>query len=141
LFANVAGNDYHLKTGSPAINAGTRVSAPYADLAGLPRPAGGSIDIGAYEFGALLGDFSRDGAVSASDFVMWRNTLDSTVTRFAGADGNGNGLIDQADNALWRAHFGGSAAGSGGAIPEPAALVLVAAGLCYAAISRCRLGF
>ena len=53
LFANPAADDYRLKTGSPAINAGTSTQAPASDLLGLPRPAGGGVDIGAYEFGAL----------------------------------------------------------------------------------------
>ena len=52
LFVNPAGDDYHLQTGSPAINAGTSSFAPPVDLDGLPRPAGGAFDIGAFEFGA-----------------------------------------------------------------------------------------
>ena len=50
LFVNPAGNDYHLKAGSPAINAGTSTNAPTQDLEGTPRPVGAGIDIGAFEF-------------------------------------------------------------------------------------------
>jgi hypothetical protein len=44
--------DFHLKAGSPAIDAGTTVGAPAIDFDGNPRPAGAGIDIGAYEYGA-----------------------------------------------------------------------------------------
>ncbi len=42
--------DYRLKATSPAINKGTATQAPKADIAGVARPRGGDIDIGAYEF-------------------------------------------------------------------------------------------
>ena len=32
--------------------------------------------------------------------------MGDTVTPFSGADGNGNGVIDQGDCVVWRAHFG-----------------------------------
>ncbi len=44
----VGSEDYHLKTGSPAINAGA-ATAPAQDLDGVSRPQGGVVDIGAYE--------------------------------------------------------------------------------------------
>jgi hypothetical protein len=50
LFANLAKNNYHLKAGSPAIDAGTSTDAPKSDLSGKPRPAGKGYDIGCYEF-------------------------------------------------------------------------------------------
>ena len=52
LFVNPAGNDYHLKAGSPAIDVGTATNAPATDLDGHSRPAGLAIDIGAFEFGS-----------------------------------------------------------------------------------------
>ena len=130
LFANVAGNNYHLKNGSPAINAGAGMSAALADLAGLPRPAGGQFDIGAYEYGALRGDFNRDGVVNASDYVLWRNSLGSSLVRYAGADATGNGVVDQADYDLWRANFGTVSTGLGASlgsssVPETGTLTLM----------------
>ena len=50
LFVNPAGNDYHLKAGSPAIDAGTATQAPLVDLEGHARPHGNGFDIGCYEF-------------------------------------------------------------------------------------------
>src|SRR5512146_3217737 len=44
--------DYHLSSGSPAVNAGTSQSAPANDFDDGPRPMGGAYDIGAYEYGA-----------------------------------------------------------------------------------------
>lgn len=52
LFANAAGNDYHLSASSPAIDAGTTTSAPSVDYEGTTRPQGAGIDIGADELGA-----------------------------------------------------------------------------------------
>jgi parallel beta-helix repeat protein len=125
LFANPGSNDYHLLSTSPAKNAGTSQLAPPADFDGLPRPAGSAYDIGAYEFGALAGDYNRDGAVNAADFITWRKSLGAHVTRFAGADGDGSGVIDQNDFLHWRTNFGASAAAGtaiGLAIPEPEAI-------------------
>jgi Ca2+-binding RTX toxin-like protein len=46
------GGDYHLKSGSPGIDAGTANHAPATDMAGTPRPSGAGYDIGAYEYAA-----------------------------------------------------------------------------------------
>ena len=50
LFVNPSGNDYHLSSTSPAIDAGTSSHAPSTDIAGNPRPSGAGYDIGAYEY-------------------------------------------------------------------------------------------
>jgi len=42
--------NYHLKAGSPAIDAGTPTGAPSTDLDGKLRPQGKGYDIGAYEY-------------------------------------------------------------------------------------------
>jgi len=45
--------DYHLQSGSPAIDAGTSTGVPATDFGGNARPLFNSVwDIGAYEFGA-----------------------------------------------------------------------------------------
>ncbi|MGB7621819.1 MAG: fibronectin type III domain-containing protein [Terriglobia bacterium] len=53
LFVNAAGNDYHLKAASPAIDVGrgsfAGVTAPVTDLEGNTRPRGYGYDVGALE--------------------------------------------------------------------------------------------
>lgn len=41
--------NYHLQTGSPALNTGTSSGAPAYDLEGTSRPQGSAVDMGAYE--------------------------------------------------------------------------------------------
>lgn len=50
LFVDPANRNYHLRVGSPCINAGTSDGAPLTDLDGTPRPQGSGYDMGAYEF-------------------------------------------------------------------------------------------
>jgi parallel beta-helix repeat protein len=49
-FVNAAAWDFHLQLGSPAIDAGIAVSLVTTDIVGTPRPQGGGVDIGAFEF-------------------------------------------------------------------------------------------
>ncbi len=52
LFVSAGAADFHLQSGSPAINSGSPVNAPNNDFEGnaRPQPAGGNYDIGAYEY-------------------------------------------------------------------------------------------
>lgn len=50
LFVNPAGGDFHLQSGSPAIDNASPTGAPATDFDGLPRPSRAGYDIGAYEF-------------------------------------------------------------------------------------------
>jgi hypothetical protein len=51
VFLNLAGGDFHLQTNSPCINSGKNSYVINStDLDGLPRIAGGTVDIGAFEF-------------------------------------------------------------------------------------------
>jgi PEP-CTERM motif len=86
------------------------------------------------------GDYNGNGIVDAADYVLWRKTFGQLVSNGTAADGSGNGTIDNADYTFWASKFGnvlaGSAAGAtdAGAVPEPATLALIAAGilvLCY----------
>jgi hypothetical protein len=126
LFVNpvAVGGDYHLRSTSPAINAGTSSFAPALDLDGRPRPIGAAFDIGAYEWGvaAIPGDFNSDGRVDGADYVFWRKN---------------NGTPAQFQQ--WRANFGAtSGAGNSRAtsIPEPELTALLCIGLLTAAAAR-----
>ncbi len=49
-FVDLAARDFHLSSGSPAIDAAIGSSTPDHDLEGTPRPQGIAPDLGAYEF-------------------------------------------------------------------------------------------
>jgi len=56
LFTNAAANDYTLKSGSPAIDAGVTLSGDVSeDITGAARPRGLQFDIGCYEAAPALG--------------------------------------------------------------------------------------
>ncbi len=77
---------------------------------------------------ALPGDYNGDGAVNAADYVLWRNSANTSVVAYSGADGDGSGYIDAADYAVWRSHFGdtlGNSAILSNAVPEPASIYLL----------------
>jgi len=80
------------------------------------------------------GDYNGNQVVDAADYSVWRDTLGKTVTKGAEADGNGDGTINDADFTFWKNHFGTVLPGAGGgglaaAAPEPATLILLAAGV------------
>ncbi len=50
IFVNPTSANFHLKTGSLALNTGTPLAFPYnTDIAGITRPQGAAFDLGAYE--------------------------------------------------------------------------------------------
>jgi hypothetical protein len=75
LFVNAGSQDYHLKTGSLAIDQGTLLADVLTDLEGHARPVGGGYDIGAYEFqpALILSGVAGDGAI----FLAW--TVNSSL--------------------------------------------------------------
>ena len=86
----------------------------------------------------LAGDYNRDADVDAADYVLWRKNSGKFVLQYSGADGDGNGFVDQADYNAWRAHFAGtsgSGSGSASAVPEPATAWLL---MCVIGWSICR---
>jgi len=77
------------------------------------------------------GDYNSDGFVDAADYTIWRNTLGSMDDLRANGDNTGlsANVIDQADFAFWKSHFGDIVPGPGGTgamgavVPEPALVV------------------
>jgi hypothetical protein len=62
----------------------------------------------------LAGDYNRDGVVDNADYAVWRKSYGLYATAYDGADGDGSGTIDDGDYDVWAAHFGDVAAGAGG---------------------------
>jgi hypothetical protein len=84
------------------------------------------------------GDYDRNGDVDGNDFLRWQREAGTTTAAFAGADGNGDGMVDAADLAIWQEAFGaGNATAPDGAVPEPSACCLAAS--CWAGfVQACR---
>jgi hypothetical protein len=78
LFMNLANGDFRLQSNSPCINAGGNgYSTSSVDVSGNPRIAGGTVDVGAYEFQSPASQvsyawlqkygFATDGSADATD--------------------------------------------------------------------------
>jgi len=88
----------------------------------------------------IPGDYDRDGAVTAADYVVWREMLGQSGTLLA-ADGDGDGEVDSTDYDVWRSHFGQTNAGGtsvGSAIPEPATLLMLLVSLLAISVRSAR---
>ena len=108
----------------PDIQNGTRKKLTELDAAALK-------DIG-WSLGpapGVNGDYNGNGIVDASDYVVWRKSLNQNVTL---PNDNGLGMpISTSHYTLWRNNFGKAALGSGsgalfpaGEVPEPASGLL-----------------
>ena len=79
-------SDYHLKTNSPAINAGLTLTNVTYDIEWLTRPAGPASDIGAYEFGAALTPPQANIQLNGTDICLSFPTLITKKYRIESAD-------------------------------------------------------
>lgn len=70
------------------------------------------------------GDYNNNGIVDAADYVVWRRTLDQSVSNGTGADGVPDGIIDGDDYNFWVTHYG-EVVPLGSSVPEPAMLVML----------------
>jgi hypothetical protein len=128
-----------LAPGSHLIDAGINVGLPYNGLAP---------DLGWFESSTgTPGDYNADGTVDASDYIVWRDAVNSSVILPNDAT---PGAVDSSDYDVWRAHFGltlagGMAVTGAATVPEPhttgllcvVAVVLIV--LCCPALgARCR---
>jgi hypothetical protein len=86
------------------------------------------------------GDFNFDGAVDATDYIVWRNALPTAML----PNDDSPGTVDSSDYNDWRANFGkpGLAGSSGtGArpAPEPTGLMLILVALLAGSLHRIRI--
>lgn len=100
-FVNPAMDDYHLQTGSPAINAGKDVSVfgVNFDHENNPRPVGGAWDVGAFE---LTGNQKPIVSVSTDQTI----TLPANSTTLTGSAMDSDGIIS---SYLWTKQSGPTA--------------------------------
>ena len=72
VFANLSGGDFHLNAASPCINTGNNsYITNTTDLDGNPRIVGGIVDLGAYEFQAVVHYVKLANATPASPYTNW----------------------------------------------------------------------
>jgi photosystem II stability/assembly factor-like uncharacterized protein len=133
-FVTPAGEDYHLSVTSAARDAGDPAGVPPApahDADGVPRPQGGAVDIGAYEWrgywhhlplvarsftpraGWAIGDSAGGAAIvhTADGGLTWEAQGNSAV--WTGMSGNDISAVD--DQTAWAA-LGSTAGAPSGAI-------------------------
>jgi hypothetical protein len=78
----------------------------------------------------VAGDYNKNGAVDAADYVLWRKTLGQQGAGMP-ADGFPDGIIDDYDYDWWVSHFGSTSGSGAGSelflgVPEPASAAFVA---------------
>ena len=86
----------------------------------------------------FYGDANLDLAVTDADYTIWANNFDPAASdaTWATGDFNGDGAVTDADLSMWSAYYG-SATTPGSPVPEPASVILLAAGW-VAAMARRR---
>src|SRR5690606_34007530 len=103
-FANFNGKDYHLLTGSAAIDGGTDMKSygVVKDMDEKPRPAGNAFDIGAYEFQSSTSKAPPVVSAGADKTI----TLPTNSTSFTGSASVSGGTISK---YAWTKVSGGAA--------------------------------
>jgi hypothetical protein len=82
----------------------------------------------------ITGDYNINGVVDAADYVLWRNAGPTDTL----PNDSSPGTVDVSDYNAWRANFNKPGSGSGAAVPEPAAAVLLLVASAFGACSRRR---
>ena len=109
LVVNAAAGDFHLRSGSPAINAGVNLysAGVTKDFEGKPRPQTGPFEIGAYEYGGStpppppgpVTDLNGDGITNVADVQIAVNQAVGASACAAG-DVNKDGVCNVSDIQL-----------------------------------------
>ncbi len=98
----------------------TLYAADISSQGGFSSSGANSGKIYAIKSQIVNGDYDRDGDVDGNDFLRWQRQAGATTAAFGGADGNGDGIVSEADLAVWnQAFLASNPAASDHAIPEP----------------------
>jgi parallel beta-helix repeat protein len=132
LFADVAGDDYHLVADSPAEDVGTATDAPMTDFEGQPRPLGDGIDIGADEHCPdPCTTPPSDGGMPDAGGTPDAGTPDATTPDGGGGDASASDSGGGVDAGMGGDDGGCGCRtvgrGAGGALPAWVAVLLLAA--------------
>jgi predicted peptidase len=74
----------------------------------------------------MPGDANRDGVVTDADYTLWADNFGAVHATWEMGDFDGSGIVTMADYTIWAENY--EQAGEVEPIPEPAALLLLAAG-------------
>jgi autotransporter-associated beta strand protein len=98
----------------------------------------GLLQVTTHAITPIAGDFDGNGTVDSADLAKWR----ADVLTGTGSDANGDGRTDGADFLIWQRNLGlsSSAAAAAGAVPEPATAMLVVGALLVGSLAPRRGG-
>lgn len=85
--------------------------------------------------GGAGADFNGDMVVDGADLLIWQNNFGAVGVDIAG-DADGDGLVSGTDFLLWQQQQSGSLQASSAAVPEPTSVVLITSVIASALIRR-----
>lgn len=106
-------NDYHLQSGSPAIDKAAGTDVPTLDFEGKARPVGAAADMGAFEYGASAGS---GGAIGSGGATGNGGASDGGVIASGGATGRGGAAGRGGATGSGGANGTGGSPGTGGTL-------------------------
>ncbi|MEP0367030.1 MAG: putative Ig domain-containing protein [Cyclobacteriaceae bacterium] len=95
-FADYANLDFHLKSGSPAVNAGVNTGVTTTDLDGNARIADGTVDAGAYEYNSGTGGNARPVLAAVGNIQL--DELATVTKNLSATDADGDPISITASN-------------------------------------------